>query len=307
MELKQNGIVGSKIVLADLAGVENTMICSIDKIIQLDYVYNNESEKYSPVKRSNMNEVLSIDIKAYTDFMNDRTKNGIRNLTDQNNHFAYRAFNVDVQFLELIENVNDVLSYPQPQKNNVPDIQFDTRNIAQITASNIRQYFNNPQEYRTKIRDPIKIYIRNNQLPYKFIDKYNLHTENVMCNENIITTIETKFVRLISAVSHTLKFIEYFNHMNTNKVVDKLVLRNAAPDDFNKKLHAIALQDYPYDASTQPDGYKPDNLDLIFPEGIIAIYFRDILDQHVLNKLLSPQNVQYPQYQTIIQNKRNTK
>ena len=247
-----------------------------------------------------MNEILSTDIKAYIDFMNDKTKKGIRKLTDQNNHLAYRAFNVDVQFLELIENVKDVLSYPQPQKNNVPDIQFDTRNIAQITANNIRQYFNNPQEYRTKIRDPLRIYIRNHQLPYNFIDKYNLHTENVMCNENIITTIEAKFVRLISAVSHTLKFIEYFHHMNPNKVVDKLVLRDAAPDDFNKKLHAIALQDYPYDAASQPDGYRPDNLDLIFPEGIIAIYFRDILDQHVLNKLLSPQNVQYPQYQTII-------
>ena len=65
MELMRNSMKASKIILADLAGVENTMICSIEKIIQIDYVYNNESEKYSPFKNNNMNEVLSIDTTAY--------------------------------------------------------------------------------------------------------------------------------------------------------------------------------------------------------------------------------------------------
>ena len=50
MELiRQNGI-GSKVILADLAGVENTMTCTVDKIVQLDFIYNDKSEKYSPQK-----------------------------------------------------------------------------------------------------------------------------------------------------------------------------------------------------------------------------------------------------------------
>ena len=72
MQLKRaNGMLGSNIILADLAGVENVMECSIDKIVQLDYIYHNESPKYSAKQRgSGSNLPIEIDNSILNELRN---------------------------------------------------------------------------------------------------------------------------------------------------------------------------------------------------------------------------------------------
>ena len=216
--------------------------------------------------------------------------------TEQNNNIAYRGFNIDMQFNVLMYNVNQALQ--QSENDGVPNIEFYSAGLTQVAIDSLNDIFDDDSRYE-EMQNVIKLYIKGHKLPPNFIDKYNLRNENVMCNDSILLKIEGKFVKLIKSLLHTLRFIQHFNANDNHKVNDKIFLENAAPDNFNKNLQSIAENDYAFNESANTGYHAVGNLDLIFEEGIIVIYFREILDSNVLNVLLQPQYLNTPDYKVI--------
>ena len=142
--VQKNAMHGSQIILADLAGVENVMECSVDKIVQIDYIHHYESPKYSENKKGKgLNLPIAIDDSMLHELKSTKQYTG--NQQQRNNNITYRSFSVQYQCYNLIEDITKVSNIYDISSNiridaindPIPSIQFDSQTIPSIVHQNI--------------------------------------------------------------------------------------------------------------------------------------------------------------------------
>ena len=213
---KSDGTFGSKIVLCDLAGVENEFSCSLNKLILLDAMYRNHSgSKYNKIKRDR--KKIYFDRYGLDDTIKEHEsyKANVENTKNINQQITMIRYNIIYQMFVLYHILadDDISSLNQKDQDIINDLK--TKKIT-FDSLHIQEYVENQHTVdNVSIDTLLQDFIENNELNQTLRSYYAFETNmGTGCVDQI--NVENHFIKIINYLINAELFYKHLAQQVAN-------------------------------------------------------------------------------------------
>ena len=307
---KKHTAFGSKIIIADLAGVENEFACNVEKITTLDKVYGTESPKYNLTHGKHEIFFDSYGLGEKFDIPSFQTK--LKSTSNQENIVLIR-YNIIHQIRQLIHfqkagiEGDTQYSMPQLSRNQI----LTTTGVCElfnfqskVIPDNIISDFLLADNETESIENLIKDYLgdpHHRKLHPKFLDLYQFDKHFYdKCSIDLKQEIENHFMKIIFQLHQSAMVLERINNhgwklpINLGNAVTANIIKPQIEklfinmDNYFAKVQTAFSDEFAKLSQKDQDGAVKDKENR-HKAVILVKYFMDILSPSIKDQIINIQ------------------